>query len=357
MRRALELAHCGRWTTPPNPAVGAVVVAGDEVIGEGFHRRPGTPHAEVVALEQAGKHARGATIFITLEPCDHHGRTPPCTEAIIRSGIVRVVIPSEDPCRRVRGQGITRLREAGIEVSEGIEKDAARELNERHFKAACEDRPVVISKIARTLDGRTMLPGRKRVQITGETALELVGQRRSEVDAVLIGSGTMLTDDPLLNARKGDGTLHDRQPLRVIADGRLRTSARIRMLHEPGGDVCVVTSLDRLGSREADALEAAGARLIGVDTNKGNMLDPRTILVKLGAEGVDSVLVEGGGTILHSFLIEDLVDLWEVWIAPLVTGSGGSALRYGMEPPLHLGPMSTFRAGEDLLVRALPAGL
>ncbi len=354
MQRALALAVRGRWSTPPNPAVGAVVVSGEQVVGEGYHLRPGAPHAEVIALEQAGDRGRGGTIYVSLEPCDHHGRTPPCSEAIIRSGIKRVVVPCVDPARCVSGRGLARLRAAGVEVVENVEREAARRLNARHFLAAAEERPKVMVKIARTLDGRTALYGPATLAVTGERASEHVGRHRSEVDAVMVGSGTVLADNPRLSARAPDGELLPRQPLRVIADGRLRTPPAARVLSKPGGDVLILTAAEQIDGPKADAIREAGGRLLPVTTRSEGGLQPGAMLSALAAEGIDSVLVEGGGILLSSLVAADVIDFWQIWIAPKVMGAGRGVLHLGLSSPLSLGEMHTTQVGMDLLVSAFP---
>ena len=198
MRRALKLAEIGRWSAPPNPAVGAVIVAGDTIVGEGFHLRPGTPHAEIIALGKAGDKSRGATLYVNLEPCNHHGRTPPCTVSIIEAGISRVIVPCMDPSPVVSGRGLNRLKNAGIEVVDEVECQAARKLNERHFRAAEEGRPMVVAKVARTLDGRIALHGPETLAVTGESAQQYVGLRRSEVDD---GTAAVARDDQRLRGQ------------------------------------------------------------------------------------------------------------------------------------------------------------
>lgn len=354
MQRALELAARGRWTAPPNPAVGAVVVVDGRIVGEGFHERPGTPHAEVVALTRAGSLASGGTIYITLEPCNHHGRTPPCTDAILVAGIKRVVVAGMDPHRLVNGEGLERLRREAIEVVEGVERDVAEKLNERHFLAAREGRPTVIGKLARTLDGRIGRPGRQQLAITGDDARVWTGRRRSEVEAVLVGSGTLLADDPLLTAR-GPGTdLLATQPARVVADGRLRTPPGARILSSEGGPVYILTTAERAGGNSADRLVQAGARVVGVDADAGDHLKCRDMLSALAAAGFDSIFVEGGATLMAALAGEDLIDLWHIWIAPTVIGNGPGALSEALEPPVRLGEMDARRVGDDLLVSVLP---
>ncbi len=354
MQRALELAARGRWTAPPNPAVGAVVVVEGRIVGEGFHERPGTPHAEVLALAQAESLAAGGTIYITLEPCNHHGRTPPCTEAILAAGVMRVVVAGRDPHRLVNGEGLERLRRAAIEVVEGVEQEAAEKLNERHLRAAQEGRPTVVAKVARTLDGRIGRPGRRRLAITGDGAHLWTGRRRSEVDAVLVGSGTLLADDPLLTARGDADDLLAVQPARVVADRRLRTPPDARLLNSEGGPVYILTTAERVSGNSADRLTETGARLIGVDADAGDDLKCRGMLSALAAQGFDSILVEGGATLMAALAGEDLIDLWHIWIAPTVIGDGPGALSEALEPPVRLGEMDALRVGDDLLVSALP---
>ena len=355
MRRALELAVNGLWSVPPNPAVGAVVVSGDTIVGEGYHLRPGTSHAEVIALEKAGESARGGTIYVNLEPCNHHGRTPPCSEAIIRAGIKRVVIPCVDPSRSVRGRGMARLRDAGVEVIEDVECEAARRLNARHFRAAREERPVMIAKVARTLDGRTALHGPAALDVTGEEAQEYVGRRRSDVDAIMVGSGTLLADDPRLNARTAEGELLPRQPIRVIADARLRTPPDARLLSEPGGEVLLLVGEERMEGPDAEALRATGARLLPVPIRAEEGLDISTMLTALAAEGIDSIMVEGGGMLLYSLAAEDLIDFWQIWIAGKIIGAGRGVVFSELGKPIRLGPLHAMEVGGDLLVSAFPA--
>jgi diaminohydroxyphosphoribosylaminopyrimidine deaminase/5-amino-6-(5-phosphoribosylamino)uracil reductase len=355
MRRALELAARGRWTAPPNPAVGAVVVAGSRSVGEGFHQRPGTPHAEVVALAEAGEAARGATLYVTLEPCDHHGRTPPCTEAILRAGVHRVVAAVADPHSRVRGRGLERLRRAGVEVETGLLAADAEALNRRLFESARAGRPTVVVKSARSLDGRTARPDSRPLPVTGPAAAEWTGRRRSEFAALLVGSGTLLADDPRLNARLPEGGLHPRQPARVVADARLRTPPDARLLRTPGGPVVIVTSPEATGTPAAVRLEQAGARLLTLPTGGPAGRDPLLLLRRLAEAGFDSILVEGGPTLAAALARADLVDLWHFWVAPRVMGAGRGCLGTPLDPPVRLGACRAEPVGEDLLVHALPA--
>ena len=356
MMKALELASRGRWSAPPNPPVGAVVVAADgAVVGEGYHRRRGTPHAETLALDLAGEAARGATLYVTLEPCDHHGRTPPCSEAILEAGIRRVVLAMRDPHPVVAGSGVARLRSAGLDLVEGIGEAEARMLYERHARRVTEGRPAIIAKMARTLDGRVSTPDGEPLAITSVEAREWVGVRRTEVDGVLVGSGTILADDPLLNARDREGTLLPWQPARVVADARLRIPPEARLLSSEGGPVILVTAEENLRTDRARLLEERGARLIGAWSGPRGGLAPDSLVSTLADAGLDSILMEGGASLLSSLAAGDLVDLWHVFLGPMITGGGPGMLERPLLPPVRLGAMETRAVGPDLLISALPA--
>ncbi|MBU6478548.1 MAG: bifunctional diaminohydroxyphosphoribosylaminopyrimidine deaminase/5-amino-6-(5-phosphoribosylamino)uracil reductase RibD, partial [Xanthomonadaceae bacterium] len=226
MARALRLAECGLFTTQPNPRVGCLIARNDEIVGEGWHQRAGEPHAEVFALRAAGERARDAAVYVTLEPCSHHGRTPPCADALIESGIARVVVASEDPNPKVKGAGLRRLREAGIMVESGLMRDAAHELNRGFFSRFERGRPWVRVKLAMSLDGRTALANGESKWITGEAARADVQRWRARSSAILTGAGTARTDDPRLTVRRehqSDSPLEGEgfQPLRVVLDARL----------------------------------------------------------------------------------------------------------------------------------------
>jgi diaminohydroxyphosphoribosylaminopyrimidine deaminase/5-amino-6-(5-phosphoribosylamino)uracil reductase len=289
-------------------------------------------------LTQAGEAARGATLYVTLEPCDHQGRTPPCTEAILRAGVARVVAAVIDPHPRVRGRGLERLRRAGLEVETGLMAAEAEALNRRHFESAWAGRPAVVVKSARTLDGRTARPDSRPLPVTGPDAAAWTGRRRSEFAALLVGSGTLLADDPRLNARLPDGGLHPRQPARVVADARL-----------------IVTSPEAIGTPPARRLEQAGARLLALPAGTEAGRDPLRLLRRLAEAGFDNILVEGGPTLTAVLARADLVDLWHFWVAPRVMGAGRGCLGAPLDPPVRLGACRAEPVGEDLLVHALPA--
>ncbi|HEX6700919.1 MAG TPA: bifunctional diaminohydroxyphosphoribosylaminopyrimidine deaminase/5-amino-6-(5-phosphoribosylamino)uracil reductase RibD [Gaiellaceae bacterium] len=305
LARALELAERGRGTTRPNPVVGAVVVKDGEVVGEGWHERKGGPHAEVVALEAAGDAARGATLYVTMEPCTHHGRTPPCTDAVLAAGIGRVVAGSRDP-HPGHGGGLERLREGGVEV-ELVDSFDARAQNEAWRTWAATGRPFVTYKAAVTLDARVTVPGERWV--TGEESRRLVHELRAASDAVAVGMGTVRADAPLLTAR---GVEAPRQPRRLaFGRGPLPAASELELLSGP----------------------------------------PEEELRKLAAEGVQSLLLEGGPTLASSFLAADLVDKLLVFVAPTLAGAGLSFVTELPEPK-RLSRLSVRSVGEDLLLTA-----
>jgi diaminohydroxyphosphoribosylaminopyrimidine deaminase/5-amino-6-(5-phosphoribosylamino)uracil reductase len=305
LERALELAERGRLTARPNPVVGAVVVADGEVVGEGWHERKGGPHAEVVALEAAGARARGATLYVTMEPCAHHGATPPCTEAVLAAGVSKVVAGSLDPNPEARG-GLELLRERGIEV-ELEETFHARAQNEAWRTWIARKRPFVTLKLAATLDGRVTVPGRRWV--TGEESRRLVHELRAAVDAVAVGTGTVRADDPQLTARDVDAA---RQPRRLV----FGTSSL------PDG-----SELELRPGRLEDELAA------------------------LAAEGVQSLLLEGGPTVATAFLERGLVDKLLLFVAPEFVGDGLPLLG-PLAAPVELARMTARPIGEDLLISA-----
>jgi diaminohydroxyphosphoribosylaminopyrimidine deaminase/5-amino-6-(5-phosphoribosylamino)uracil reductase len=303
LERALELAERGRGTTRPNPVVGAVVLAGDEVVGEGWHERKGGPHAEVVALEAAGERARGATLYVSMEPCAHHGTTPPCTEAVLQAGIAKVVAASLDPNPEAQG-GLDWLREHGVEV-EHADSFEARAQNEAWRAWVATGRPFMTLKLAVTLDGRVTVPGGRWV--TGEESRRLVHELRAAADAVAVGMGTVLADDPQLNARDVGA---DRQPRRLaFGRGPLPDGSELELLAGP-----LEEELERLGS-----------------------------------EGVQSLLLEGGPRLATSFLDADLVDKLLLFVAPTIAGEGPFLLGE-LARQVRLTRLETRTVGEDVLL-------
>jgi diaminohydroxyphosphoribosylaminopyrimidine deaminase / 5-amino-6-(5-phosphoribosylamino)uracil reductase len=318
MNRALSLAERGRGRTSPNPLVGAVVVSRDGVIvGQGFHRRVGEPHAEVHALEEAGERARGATLYCTLEPCCHVGRTGPCVQRIVEAGVARVVAAVVDPNPLVNGKGFEHLRVHGVEVEVGLGAAAARAMNQPFFTLMREHRPFVVLKAATSADGYIAEAPGRRTQLTSTEANRHAHRVRAEVDAIGVGVGTILADDPSLTAR---GAFRERPLVRVIFDRRLRTPADAAVLSTSQvGPVIIMTSEDSAGDQTLrEPLEAKGA-----------MIEPvrhatlRAALGRLADHQVESLLLEGGAAVHAAAWDEDVVDFVRLYVAPRLIGSGG----------------------------------
>jgi len=354
MRRALDLAVRRGEGAHPNPRVGAVVVKGGRVVGEGAHERFGGPHAEVHALRQAGRKAKGATLYVTLEPCSHFGKTPPCVDAVVSVGIARVVAACGDPNPLVAGRGFARLRKAGLSVTRGVLREEGEALIEAHLHSHRLGRPFVTLKAAVTLDGRLASRTGASKWITGEAAREEVQRLRAASDAILVGSGTVRADDPALTVR-GAFASHreDGFPLRVILDGRLRVTPQARVFQGPQKTL-LFTSPQAPLSRER-ALRAAGAWVHRVPCRGGRLFLPG-VLQSLLRLGVRKVLVEGGADIHGSFLAEGLVDEVALFIAPKLLG-GEKAKAWFSGPAWddpnhcpHLTQVAWKTLGEDALV-------
>jgi diaminohydroxyphosphoribosylaminopyrimidine deaminase/5-amino-6-(5-phosphoribosylamino)uracil reductase len=350
MRRALRLARKGAGMTAPNPAVGAVVVRGGRVVGEGYHHAAGLPHAEVEALGRAGLSARGADLYVTLEPCDHHGRTGPCTAAILAAGIARVAYAMEDPNPAVSGRGARRLRDSGLVVHRGTLEADARELNRGFCRWIVSGKPFVTLKLAVSLDGQIAAAGGDSRWVTGEAARLRVHRMRSEADAVLVGGETARRDDPLLTARVRGG--HD--PRRVVLTTRPSELARARIFREPGGDV-VVACPKSVPDNDLRAIRDAGGRVLRLPS-RGGAVRARDFLEALGSEGVTSLLVEGGGRTAGWLVSEGAVDRYVVFVAPLLLGEGIRAVSgWASRSPSsgkRLAFTSVRRVGPDLEITA-----
>jgi diaminohydroxyphosphoribosylaminopyrimidine deaminase/5-amino-6-(5-phosphoribosylamino)uracil reductase len=325
MAHALRLAERGLFTTRPNPRVGCVIAHGDEVVGTGWHQRAGEPHAEVFALREAGGRARGATAYVTLEPCAHHGRTPPCADALVAAGVARVVIAAEDPFPQVAGRGIGKLRTAGIAVDTGLLRDEARELNLGFFSRLERGRPFVRVKLAMSLDGRTALANGESKWITGEAARADVQRWRARSSAILTGSGTVRADNPRLTVRLADATdeghripapagMTHQPPLRVILDRRLRTPAGSHVL-----DGTAPTLL--LHGAQAGATDDRFARVErAVVAERDGALDLPAVLALLAERGCNELHVEAGPTLCGALFAQGLVDELLLYIAPVLLG-------------------------------------
>lgn len=318
MRRALELAALGCYSTHPNPRVGCVVVQGDRIVGEGTHRKAGEAHAEPLALQAAGEAARGSTVYVTLEPHCYHSHTPPCTDALIRAGVKRVVCGALDPNPQVHGAGMRQLAHAGIEIATGLLEAQARELNAGFEKRMMTGLPRVIVKIAASLDGRVALANGASRWITGEAARADVQRLRAAASAVLTGIDTVLSDDPQLNVRDPGIDTLGRQPLRVVLDSKLRMPVTARLLKEQG-DTLVVAGADA-DPADARTLEAAGGRVVGVPLDAAGHVDLGSVLTLLGQQQCNDVMVEAGPTLAGRFMELGLVDELIVYVAPVLLG-------------------------------------
>jgi diaminohydroxyphosphoribosylaminopyrimidine deaminase / 5-amino-6-(5-phosphoribosylamino)uracil reductase len=318
MRAALALARRGLGTVWPNPSVGCVLVAQGRVVGRGWTQRGGRPHGETEALERAGALARGATAYVSLEPCCHWGKTPPCTDALIAAGIARAVIPIEDPDPRVSGRGIAKLREAGIAVDMGLCAQEAAELNAGFFLRLRVGRPLVTLKLAATLDGRLATAAGESQWITGPVARDRGHLLRASHDVVMIGSNTVLADDPRLTCRLPG--LDGQSPVRVVVDGRLRVPLTARVVAEASRVPTWFITLKHGDAARRAAFQRAGVELIEVPATGDHTVDMAAALHELGTRGVTRVLVEGGATLAAVLLRAGLVDRLAWFHAPLLLG-------------------------------------
>lgn len=350
MARALRLAERGLFTTTPNPRVGCVIVKEGVVVGEGWHARAGEPHAEVHALRAAGERAKGATAYVTLEPCSHHGRTPPCANALIDAGIARVVAAMRDPNPQVSGRGLELLTLAGIKVQTGLLENEARELNIGFISRMTRARPWVRLKTASSLDGKTALLNGESKWITGAAARADVQRWRARACVILTGSGTVLADDPQMNVRDIETP---RQPLKVIVDSRLATPPNARILQ--GG--AFVACAEAAPAKRA-ALEAAGAQILELPDADGRV-DLVALLREFGRQGINEVHVEAGATLNGALLAAGLVDEWISYLAPVAMGHAARGLfdlpaLTDMAQRAHFSLLDTTMLGGDLRLRLRP---
>jgi len=354
MSRALELAALGRGLVSPNPMVGAVIVRDGRVVGEGWHEGPGTPHAEVRALAAAADQARGATLYCTLEPCDHVGRTPPCTSAIVRSGLAEAIVATADPNPIVDGRGFERLRAAGIHVEVGVSGDASRRLNAAFERHVVTGMPHVTLKSAASLDGKTAARDGSSKWITGEAARGDVQRLRAASDAVVVGAGTVIADDPALTVR--DPSYRGRAPLRVVVDAAGRVGADGRAFDASAPTLVATTA--RAGRATVDAWTASGADVVSFDPDPTDGVCLPQLLAHLGKRDVQGVVVEGGATLAWSFVRESLVDRVVLYLAPKLVGGAeapGVLMGEGFAPideAATLSIVSVERIGDDLRVEA-----
>lgn len=320
MRRALEIAEAGRGAVEPNPLVGAVVVREDQVLGEGFHARFGGPHAEVEALNRAGD-ASGADLYVTLEPCCHHGKTPPCVDRILESGIRRVVAAMRDPFPRVAGGGFSKLREAGVEVEVGLFEDEARSLNAPYSKLLDRGRPYVHAKWAMTLDGRIATSGGESQWISNETSRRHAHAFRGLVDAILVGVGTVLADDPRLTARPPG----PRIATRVVLDSTARLPTNCQLVRSAREIPVLVATTERAPDASVREWTTAGCEVLRFESGADGRVPLGPLLDTMGVRRWTNVLVEGGAGVLGAFLLEGEIDAVRVYLAPQLVG-GSAAL-------------------------------
>ena len=350
MARALRLAERGAFTTKPNPMVGCVIARGDEVVGEGWHQRKGGPHAEVFALQAAGERAKGATAYVTLEPCAHTGNTGPCADALIEAGVARVVAAMRDPFPKVDGAGFERLRTAGIEVQDGLMEAQARELNRGFLSRVVRGRPWLRVKLASSLDGRTATASGESKWISGEASRHDVQRWRARSGALLAGAGTVLVDDPQLTVRLGDD-VDFVPPLRVVLDPGLATVARGRV-REGDAPTLYLHAPDAKIPRELTSDHAA------VPVHR-NLFDLEAVLALLAERGVNEVQLESGATLAGAFLAEGLVDEVLLYVAPVLLGERSRPLFDGlhidaMDERMRLTVVESRSIGEDLRILLRP---
>lgn len=360
MARALELARKGLYSTHPNPRVGCVIVQDGRIVGEGWHARAGEPHAEVHALRQAGEQARGATAYVTLEPCSHHGRTPPCADALIHAGVARVVAAMQDPNPQVSGNGLLRLMHAGIAVQSGVLEAEAQVLNAGFIKRMQQGLPFVRVKLAMSLDGRTAMANGESQWITGPAARSAVQRLRARSSVVLTGADTVLADGARLTIRESELGLCpeqsfmalSRQPLRVLVDGRLRVPLNVPFFE--AGAAMVATCA---AASARDRYQDDGHELLAVPGSNGHV-DLRKLLAELAARGANEVLVEAGPRLAGAFARLGLVDEYQLFVAPKLLGSSARPLldlplaRMADAPALKIVEMRA--VGDDWRIIAVP---
>jgi diaminohydroxyphosphoribosylaminopyrimidine deaminase/5-amino-6-(5-phosphoribosylamino)uracil reductase len=352
MQRCLELARKGAGNVNPNPMVGCVIVRNGKIVGEGFHEIFGGPHAEIIALKRAGKKAKGATMYVSLEPCSHFGKTPPCTNAIIQAGISRVVIASKDPNPLVIGRGIQRLREAGIRVNVGLLQKEAEQLNEKFFKFMKTGLPFVGIKLAQTLDGRIADVAGKSRWITSKNTRKEVHRLRSEFDSVLVGAHTVLHDNPELTVRFVKGN----NPVRVVIDGRLSIPTSCVIFNTTAAPTWLLTSAKAVKANIQKVLKLVSQGVRVLPVSSAYNLNAESILRILAAEGVSSVFIEGGAYTIDAFVNRFLADKLYLFVAPKILGDGLNGFCFKtpkfLRKPIKLMITNVTPIEEDVLMEA-----
>ncbi len=357
MEYALELAEKGSGFTNPNPLVGAVIVKDERIIGEGYHQYYGGPHAEVNAFQNAKENVEGATMYVTLEPCSHYGKTPPCVDEIIRRGIKKVVIGMVDPNPLVSGRGVKILEDNGLEVFTGMLEDKCRVQNEIFNKYITTKMPFCIFKSAMTLDGKIATHTGDSRWVSGEESREYVHRIRQRVSGILVGVGTLLADDPMLTSRIED--TETKNPLRIIVDTKAKIPMESNIVRTAGEVRTLLVTTDFAPKEKLENLASKGMQILISPTKEGRVDIPNAIRM-IGEMGIDSILVEGGSTIAYSFLEEQMIDKVLFFIAPKVVGGEESKTPLGgigialMKDAINIDKMSTCIIGEDILVTGYP---
>ncbi len=351
MQKALQLAARGKGETSPNPLVGAVIVKGGKIIAQGYHKKAGTPHAEIVALNKAGPMAKGATLYVTLEPCCHTDKkTPPCTNSIIESGIKKVVAAMTDPNPKVSGNGLKALRKAGVEVKSGVLKSEAARLNEAFTKYISTKEPFVILKIAQSLDGKIATSRGESKWITGEIARKRVHQLRHETDALLVGIGTVQKDNPSLDCRVKGGS----NPYRIVVDSSLRISPGSKIFKHNDNKTIIATT-DRASTRKINRLTKLGARILIIKSRRGRV-DLKSLMKELGKLEITSIMIEGGSSVSAAALSSNIVDKIMFFIAPKIIGGADSISSVGgpslplLKNAFQLKNLKASEYGKDILL-------
>ncbi len=357
MTMALELAAKARGRTSPNPMVGAVIVKDGKVIGTGYHKKAGTPHAEVYALREAGDTAKGATMYVTLEPCSHFGRTPPCSQAVIAAGLKRVVVAMEDPNPLVKGRGLQQLRDAGIAVKTGVLEAEAVRLNEIFIKYITTGTPFVLVKAAMTLDGKIAASSGDAKWVSGKNSRRLVHQWRDQYDAILVGVGTVLADDPLLTTRLDSGSGHN--PVRIVMDSTGKIPLEAQMLRNTKEAPVIIVTTEKISPDSRRAYEKLGAEVFVAPEDNGKP-DVQALLTELGRRQISSLLVEGGALINATFLRRGLVDKIAWFIAPKIIGGTEAPTPVAdlglvkMSAAIDIKDITVELSGEDILIQGYP---
>lgn len=352
IKQALRLARKGLGKTSPNPMVGAVIVKDNVIVGKGYHRRYGGKHAEINAIQSASESVDGATLYVTLEPCCHYGKTPPCVDAIVQNKIKRVVIGSLDPNPLVNGKGVEILNQQGIETTVGVLEDKCRSLNEAHFKYVTTGVPLVTLKFAQTLDGRIATVTKNSRWISSEKFQRLAHKLRAASDAIMVGVDTILADDPQLTVRLVKG----RSPARIVLDSKLRVPLDAKVVGNQELAPTIIATTSHADKNKFSGLSEAGIEVLAVPENEEGRVDLKILLGMLGKRGISSVLVEGGGGVITSLLRQNLVDKMVIAVAPKIIGRGIEAVGElniaDVNQAIKLDFIKTYRLGEDLVIEA-----